>query len=141
MRFLFTILLFFISWISVAQADSVSLKQLAAKLDRALLEKDSLALDRLLNRDVSFGHSNGWVQTKKEVWNDFKSGRLTYKKIDTKSMVVPSIGRNWATVRTNTDVEGTVGGKDFKMTLHVLQVWRREGKSWQLFARQSSKIN
>ncbi len=141
MRFLFTILLFFISWISVAQADSVRLKQLASQLDRAFVGRDSLALARLLHKDVSFGHSNGWVQTKKDVWNDFASGRLVYKKIDTKHMLVPSIDRKWATVTTNTDVEGTVGGKDFKLTLHVLQVWIRKGKSWQLFARQSSKIN
>ena len=141
MRFLFTILLFFISWISVAQADSVRLKQLASQLDRALVGRDSLALTRLLHKDVSFGHSNGWVQGKNDVWNDFASGRLVYKKIDTKHTLVPSIDRKWATITTSTDVEGTVGGKDFKLTLHVLQVWLRKGKSWQLFARQSSKIN
>ena len=141
MRFLFTILLFFISWISVAQADSVRLKQLASQLDRALVGRDSLVLARLLHKDVSFGHSNGWVQGKKDVWNDFASGRLVYKKIDSKHTLVPSIDRKWATITTSTDVEGTVGGKDFKLTLHVLQVWLRKGKSWQLFARQSSKIN
>ena len=64
MRFFLTIILFFISWIVVAQVDSVELKNAMQKLDKALLEKDSLILAAVLHKEVSYGHSNGWVQTK-----------------------------------------------------------------------------
>ena len=64
MRFILTILLFFISFIAVAQVDSAGLKNAIQKLDKALLEKDSLVLAAVLHKDVSYGHSNGWVQTK-----------------------------------------------------------------------------
>lgn len=141
MRFFLTITLLFTSLIVLAQVDSVKLKNAMQKLDKALLEKDSLALTEVLYKDVSYGHSNGWVQTKKDVWDDFVSGKLTYKKIANSNSSIAAMNKKWATVRTNTAVDGKVNDKDFNMTLHVLQVWMKTKKGWQLFARQSAKIN
>ena len=140
MRFFLTIILFFISWIVVAQVDSVELKNAMQKLDKALLEKDSLILAAVLHKEVSYGHSNGWVQTKKDLWSDFVSGKLIYKKIENNSSAIAAISKKWATVRMNTAAEGTGNGKNFNMTLHVLQVWMKTKEGWQLFARQSAKL-
>ena len=41
-----------------------------AAFDKALVNKDSTELIELLSDDVTYGHSNGWVQTKKEVIGD-----------------------------------------------------------------------
>lgn len=140
MRFILTILLFFISFIAVAQIDSAELKNAIQKLDKALLEKDSLVLAAVLHKDVSYGHSSGWVQTKEDLWKDFVSGKLVYKKIENSSITIVAISKNWATVRTNTSAEGTVNDKGFNLTLHVLQVWMKTNKGWQLMARQSAKL-
>ena len=140
MRFFITILLFFISLIVIAQFDSIGLKEAIRKLDRALIEKDSLVLAAILHKDVSYGHSNGWVQTKEDLWNDFVSGKLKYKKIENSSMTITAINNDWATVRTNTSAEGTVNDKGFNLTLHVLQVWMKTNNGWQLMARQSAKL-
>lgn len=140
MRFFLTILLFFTSLIVAAQIDSAGLKNAMVRLDKALLEKDSLVLSELLHKDISYGHSNGWVQTKKDLWNDFASGKLVYKKIANNSTTIAAINKKWGTVRTNTAVEGSVNDKGFNMTLHVLQVWMKAKKGWQLFARQSAKL-
>ena len=140
MRFFITILLFFISLIVIAQVDSIGLKEAIRKLDKALIEKDSLILAAILHKDVSYGHSNGWVQTKNDLWNDFVSGKLVYKKIENSSITIAAINKSWATVRTNTSAEGTVNDKSFNLTLHVLQVWMKTNKGWQLMARQSAKL-
>ena len=79
MRICITIILLFRSLILVAQVDSVGLKEAMRTLDKALMEKDSIALSKLLHNKVSFGHSNGWVQMGKEVWNDLAIGKLMYK--------------------------------------------------------------
>ncbi len=141
MRFFLTIILLFTSWIVVAQVDSVELKDAMQKLDKALLEKDSLVLSAVLHKEVRYGHSNGWVQSKKDVWNDFVSGKLIYNRIENNSSVIAAISKKWATVRMNTAAEGAVNGKSFNMTLHVLQVWMKTKKGWQLVARQSAKLN
>ena len=140
MRLFFTIGLFFISFIAVAQADSVSLKNTMQKLDKALIEKDYSALQSVLHKDVSYGHSNGWVQNKRDIMNDLRSGKLVYSKIENSSVSIVALGKKWATVRTNTDAEGSVNGTAFQLKLHVLQVWIDTKKGWQVFARQSTKL-
>ncbi len=125
----------------MAQADSRGLKSTLLQLDKALVEKDSLVLSRLLNKELSFGHSNGWVQKKPEVWRDFASGKLEYKKINTTSIEIVSIDRKKAVLRTNAEVAGKAGENEFAINLHMLQVWVKEKKGWQLLARQSTKLN
>jgi hypothetical protein len=124
---------------SFTQHDSIGLKAAMQKLDKALLEKDEIVLKRVLHKELSFGHSNGWVQTKNEILNDFKSGKLVYNKFENNSTGIISISKKWATVKTNTNAEGTVNGTAFKLALHIMQVWMNTKKGWQLYARQSAK--
>jgi hypothetical protein len=133
----FTVLCFVIS--SFAQIDSVGLKQAMQQLDNALLQKDEIVLKSVLHKDISFGHSNGWIQSKSDVLNDFKSGKLVYNKIENNSAAIININNKWATVKTNTLAEGTVNGNAFSLALHVMQFWIKTKKGWQLMVRQSAK--
>lgn len=136
----FLLLSLLISTNSFAQADSVSLKETMQKLDKALLQKDERVLKTILNKDLSYGHSNGWIQSKSDVLNDFRTGKMVYNKIENNSSAILSINKKQATVKTNTNAEGTVNGTAFKLTLHVMQVWMKTKKGWQLVARQSAKL-
>ena len=140
MRFILTIGLFFTSLFVIAQNDTIALKITMSKLDKALLNKDLQTLQQLLSGDVSYGHSNGWVQTKQDILNDLQSGKLIYSKIENSSVVIVTATDKWATVRTNTNAEGSVNGTAFQLKLHVLQVWIRAKGEWQLLARQSTKL-
>ena len=109
------------------------------QLDKALMQKDEKILQTVLHKDLSFGHSNGWVQNKKDVLNDFNSGKLIYSNIENSSSVILNINNKWATVKTNTKAEGTVNGNAFSLALHVMQFWIKTKKGWQLMVRQSAK--
>lgn len=122
-----------------AQVDSVSVKEAMQHLDKALLQKDEVFLKSVLHKDVSYGHSNGWIQSKSDILNDFKSGKLTYNKIENNSSAIVRLNKKYATVKTNTNAEGVVNGTAFKLTLHVMQFWIKTKKGWQLIARQSAK--
>ena len=139
MRFLLIITLFFISLAVTAQVDSIELKDAVTKLDKALLEKDEMTLKTVLHKELSFGHSNGWVQTRDDIMNDFSSGKLTYNKFENNSSAIVKISKKYATVKTNTNAEGSVKGTAFKLTLHIMQFWIKTKKGWQLIARQSAK--
>lgn len=132
------IVLCFVSY-SFAQADSTGLKLAMQKLDAALVQKDAVILRFMLHQDLSFGHSNGWIQSRKDVLDDFASGKLEYTKIENNSTAVIQIRKNRATATINTNVEGSVSGNPFKLNLHVMQIWLRTKKGWQLLARQSAK--
>lgn len=125
---------------SFAQVDSIGLKNAMQQLDKALLQKNEIVLRSVLHKDLSYGHSNGWIQSKSDVLNDFKSGKLTYNKIENNSSAIVNINKKWATVKTNTNAEGSVNGTAFKLTLHVMQFWIKTKKGWQLIVRQSSKL-
>jgi len=140
MRYILSICLFFVSAITSAQVDSIALKEAMSNLDHALITKDEKALLQLLNNDVSYGHSNGWVQSKADIVNDLKSGKLVYTKLDNISVTIIAINKDWATARVNTNAEGIVNGNSFQFKLHILQVWLKTKTGWQLVARQSTKL-
>ena len=140
MRWFVLISLFFTNLVAAAQIDSIGLKVVMQSLDKALLQKDENVLRSVLHSEVSYGHSNGWIQSKDDILNDFKSGKLVYNKIENNSSTIVKISRKYATVKTNTNAEGAVNGTAFKLTLHVMQFWIKTKKGWQLIARQSSKL-
>ena len=141
MKHVLTISLLFVGAISFAQVDSVSLKQAMSDLDKALVSKDEKTLVQLLHPEVSYGHSNGWVQNKTDIINDLKSGKLIYDKLESTNVNIVAINNNWATVRTSTNATGrSTSIPTFELKLHVLQVWLKTKTGWQLLARQSTKL-
>src|SRR5215204_7759648 len=106
-RQFFIIVVFFYSGnIAFAQVDSVRLKETMQQLDKALLQKDETILKSVLHKDLSYGHSNGWIQNKSDIMNDFTSGKLVYNKIENNSSAIITISKKYATVKTNTNAEG-----------------------------------
>jgi len=138
-RLLFGSLVLFLFDNSFAQTDSIGLKGEMQQLDKALLQKDEKVLQTVLHKDLSYGHSNGWIQSKSNILNDFTSGKLTYNKIENNSSAIIVITKEYATVKTNTNAEGVVNGTTFNLKLHIMQFWVKTKKGWQLIARQSAK--
>src|SRR5262245_49682337 len=106
MKWIVFISLLVTNLVAVSQVDSVGLKDAVQKLDKALLQKDEVVLRSVLHKDVSYGHSNGWIQSKDDILNDFKSGKLTYNNIENNSSAIVRIDKKYATVKTNTNAEG-----------------------------------
>lgn len=132
-----TIAFLFFSSFSFGQTSF--LKEAVSKLDRALIAKDSVTLKQILHKDLNYGHSNGWVESKQEVINDLFNGKLTYQKIES-SKQDWKMGKDWATVRSVTEIRLLMNEQELLLKLHVLQVWIKTNKGWQLLARQSTKI-
>ena len=141
MRFVFALLLFFIAITAHAQPDSVVVKETVVKLENSLITKNYQDIEALLYSEVSFGHSTGWVQNRVQVIDDCKSGKLVYSKIERNDFYVAGMGKDWATIRYTGVAEGLNTGKEFKIALHVLQLWvKNKNGKWQLAARQATKL-
>jgi hypothetical protein len=137
MRTLFMFILFFTCGSLIAQ-DTTAVKLAVDRLEKALVEKDSVVVKSLLHTKVLFGHSNGWVQNKDEVIRDMNSGYLNYQIIDRQSVSIKVDGK-FAVLKEWMEVTGNKGGTDFKVKLFVLQQWIKTKKGWQLWIRQSAK--
>jgi hypothetical protein len=118
------------------KADKEGLMIAIADFDKALIDKDSVALKRLLSDEVSYGHSNAWLENKQEVIVDLYNGKLTYKKIEQESPEIKIYGKS-ASVRTVANIDAVLDGKLMSFKLKVLQVWVWKNNHWELFARQS----
>lgn len=138
-NYLFFFFLFFVSGAVFGQADTVLLRKAIESLDRALMQKDTASIKRLLHTSVSYGHSNGWTQTKNDVIRDLVSGYLKYERLEASELIIRS-ENDWANVQLKLWVKGEVNNVSFEMPLHVLQVWRKNANDWELIARQSTKI-
>lgn len=138
-NFFFCLALVLLSNIGFSQQDSLSLKAAIAKLDWALVQKDTAALQLLLDDKLAYGHSNGWVETKAEVLKDLTTGYLKYEQLQSNIVAVRMLD-DLTSVRLRTAVKGVVNNTAFAMQLYVLQIWRWEHHQWKLVERQGAKL-
>ena len=131
-------LLFFLSQLS-AQKNEILLQSVRS-LNQALLTKDSSTLQLLLHIDLSYGHSNGWIENKEELIRNNISGYLIYKVIQVDSMHI-QIKDKLAIARYTATHDIVLNGKSISLKLHVCQTWVKHKRKWKLLARQSTKIS
>ncbi|HYD20914.1 MAG TPA: nuclear transport factor 2 family protein [Flavipsychrobacter sp.] len=141
MRLLLIISLFFVHTVAQAKPrikpDSAHLQKAMTELYNAMIKKDSVAMGKLVHKKISYGHSNGWVENKKEMIANLYNGKLTYTKIERSGEQV-EIVRETATVRGTMDIDAVLDGKAMSFKLHVLQVWVwKDKEGWKLLGRQS----
>lgn len=121
---------------------NIAVERLAAELDKALVRKDSVELKVLLHPKLSYGHSNGWIETQREVINDLYNGKLTYEAIEPlTNPVVTTVEGKAATVRTEVKVKVIIDSKPMELKLRVWQAWVNSQNGWKLISRQSVRID
>jgi hypothetical protein len=98
-----------------------------------------MQLKNLLHEKLVYGHSNGWIETKKELIDDLYNGKITYTKIQSSAEQVLIEG-NTGCIRATLEIEALMDGKTLPFKLHGLQVWVWKHKKWQMLSRQSVKM-
>jgi Domain of unknown function (DUF4440) len=140
MKFLLTIILFFVSFVALAQTDEEKLTATIKEFHQALVKKNTISINQQTDKALSYGHSNGWVQSKKDLVKDFERGYISYQSFEEDSITV-LMNDNMANVRFVADITATLAGNTVVNNYHlkVLEVWVKKGKRWVLFARQAVK--
>ena len=107
-----------------------------SKLDSLMQNNYSTILD-LFSDDVSFGHSNGWVQNKDDFKTDFESGKVKYQSVKQTELKEFKIKNKFANIRRIIAVKGLYKNETFEMKLSVLEFWIQQKGIWKLWSRQS----
>ena len=107
-----------------------------SKLDSLMQNNASKILD-LFSDDVSFGHSNGWIQNKDDFKKDFESGKVKYQSVKQTELKEFKIKNKFANIRRIIAVKGLYKNEIFTMNLSVLELWIRQKGIWKLWSRQS----
>lgn len=124
--------------VSRAQKDSSGLVMASKDLNRALIQKDEVVLNRILSKDLTYGHSNGWIEHKKELIDNLENGKLSYSNI-TLTDVRAAIEGKTGVIRCKGVFDIKMDGRDLQFKLSVLQVWVWKKGKWILMSRQSVK--
>ncbi|MBL7702746.1 MAG: nuclear transport factor 2 family protein [Ferruginibacter sp.] len=138
MKGLLTILFFFTVAFANAQTDEDKLITTMKEFHQALVKKNTVSINQQTDKALSYGHSNGWVETKTDVIKDLESGYISYQDFKEDSIAV-TINGTMANVRFNAEITATLKGITSTFPLRVLEVWVKKGKRWVLFARQAVK--
>ena len=118
--------------------EKVLLSQVS-KLDSLMQNNDSKILE-LFSADVSFGHSNGWVQNYQDFKTDFESGKVKYHSVNQLELRELKIKNKFANIRRIIAVKGLYKNEIFEMKLSVLELWIRQKGIWKLWSRQSVSL-
>lgn len=116
--------------------NSEEVREAALAFNKAMIEKDSAALNKLMYKELVYGHSNGWLQIRKEVIDDLYNGTITYTKIEHPEMEVIMAG-DVASLRTDGVYEADYEGAQKVFNLRVMQTWKYVDGRWQMLNRQS----
>lgn len=103
---------------------------------QALVNGNAISINQQTDRMLSYGHSNGWIETKADMIKNLETGYMNYNSIKEDSIQVMMNG-TIANVRFVADINATLNGTIGNFHLKVLEVWVKKGKRWLLFARQA----
>jgi ketosteroid isomerase-like protein len=123
-----------------AQAgDEAAVTQSVETLRKALLEADKAKLEQVTSAQISYGHSDGRVETKEQ----FIGGVMTRKQV-VKSLAFPelkvAVVGNAAIARHIYLSESERDGKATTTRIGALQVWQKQDGGWKLLARQGFRL-
>lgn len=141
MKKIFSLLIPAFIFCTITNAQSKQEKAVAnavEQLRKAMIDADKTALENLVADDLSYGHSGGHIDDKKEFVEKIVSGRSDFVTMDITEQTI-SISGKTAIVRHKLNATTNDGGKPGEVHLLVLLVWQKQNGHWKLLARQAVK--
>jgi hypothetical protein len=127
-----------------ASADEAAVEKAVEGMRQALLSGKKANLEKIPMKSLIYVHSGGAVDDY-AIWLDkIVDGKVdTYKRVDFNNQKI-NVDGNVAIVRHV--FEGTLISKGqnneqpYEVKLGVMQIWRKVGGAWKLFARQAYRL-
>ena len=119
-------------------AEAAVLKREEARL-QAMVKADLAALEDILADDLSYVHSSGSVDSKREFVDAIRTGRLKYKSYDRKEAAVAVYG-DTALVTGKAFVVVVREGADVPIRLQFTNVWVKRAGKWRMVAWHSTRL-
>ncbi|MBN8672577.1 MAG: nuclear transport factor 2 family protein [Chitinophagales bacterium] len=109
------------------------------KLRKAMVDGNKSDLESAVSEQLSYGHSGGHIDDKKEFVEKLASGKSDFVTIDLMDQII-SVSGKVAVVRHVLTAKTNDGGKPGDVHLRILLVFQKKGGKWLLLARQAVKF-
>jgi ketosteroid isomerase-like protein len=136
---LLTVALLMLAPVAVLAGDLEDVRAADLRRISALIHADRPALEAVLADELSYGHSDGRVQTKAELLAALEGGAVTYQSYDGPSPVVRVHG-NVATLAGTAELRATARGTRVQLWIRYLAVYVKRGDTWRLNDYQSTRL-
>jgi hypothetical protein len=120
--------------------DSIGLRNAVYRLNLALVRKDKKGIKKLVSKRIKYAHSNGWIETRKEMIDNLYNGTLSYIEINLRETNI-SINEKTGIVQSKGKYTVMMKEALYDFELKATQVWQWKKGKWILMARQSVKID
>ena len=136
---IFFALLTGVQTVSAQSGDEAVVAQAVESLRKAMFAKDASQFEALISENVSYGHSAGRIENKKEFIAAALANKSVMKSLAFTDQTV-KVTDNSAVVRNTYNAENELDGKASTTKIGVLLVWAKEGDTWRLYARQAFRL-
>lgn len=120
-------------------AQKTEVEDAVTKLTKLMLSPDSLALDKIILNNLSYGHSSGKIQTKQEFMHSLLSGESDFVDINLTDQTI-IIQNKTALVRHTLNAKTNDKNIPGNVKLYILLIWSKEKAGWKLIGRQAVKV-
>ena len=128
----------FLNCLPAQTSQKAAIEKKVEQLRKAMVDADSVMLDKLTSDKLSYGHSGGHVDDKKEFVSKITSGKSDFVTMELTDQNI-TISKKVAIVRHKLNATTNDNGKPGEVHLSVLQVWQKLHADWILLARQAVK--
>lgn len=125
--------------VNFAIAQKTEVEEAVTKLSKLMVKPDSLALDKLILNNLSYGHSSGKVQTKQEFMHSLLSAESDFVDINLTDQTIV-IQNKTALVRHTLYAKTNDKNIPGNVKLYILLIWSKEKAGWKLLGRQAVKV-
>ena len=120
-------------------SDEAAVAEAVETLREGQLSADRSKLEKVTAAQVSYGHSDGRVDTREVFINGVMTRKQTVKSLAFPELKLAVVGNN-AIVRHIFLAESELDGKATTTKIGALQVWQKQDGGWKLLARQGFRL-
>jgi ketosteroid isomerase-like protein len=121
-------------------AEEAAVARAVDALSKAMVAVDRAQLEALTAPQLSYGHSAGRIENQREFVDYLVARTSAFRSINLQDQTISVVG-DAAIVRHM--LVGETESRDGRITpvrVGVMQVWRKQGGDWKLFARQAYRV-
>jgi hypothetical protein len=143
-NFVFAVLvLLLIAGTAFAADDAKDVEAAVEHMRLAMLSRDPAELEKIPSAELIYIHSGGNIENAKQFVDALVAKHDEYQRVEFNNQKI-FVSDTTAVVTHIFDVTATAknvnDGKPYDVHLGVMQVWRKEGSAWKLFARRAFQI-
>ena len=137
---LFVISIIFLPTLLFAQNNAQQqVEEKVEQLKKAMIDGDSILLDKLTSENLIYRHSGGHFDDKKEFIQKLITKQSDFVTIELLDQKVSVINKKIVIVYHTLEAKTNDNGKPGEVHLYVMLVWEKQHGNWKLVGRQAAK--